>query len=291
MTRQPRFALIGAAGFVAPRHLEAIKSVGGKLVAALDLHDAVGILDRYDRETEFFTDEHRFERHLEKLRRDGNGIDWLTVCSPNHLHDVHSRLGLHLGANVICEKPLVLNPWNLDALAEAEHRTGRRVYTVLQLRYAPALVNLYNAAQLVSPVKQHKVILRYVTPRGRWYHQSWKGDESQSGGLIMNIGIHMLDALMWIWGKDIGGGGILDRSSTSVTGDIVLERAYVEFDLSLEGDRAIRTLEIDGYGVDFNTGFESLHNTVYAETLAGRGHGVEDARAAVELAYRLRRNV
>jgi len=289
----PRFALIGAAGFVAPRHLEAIKSVGGKLVAALDPHDAVGILDRYDRDTEFFTDEHRFERHLEKLRREGRGIDWLTVCSPNHLHDVHARLGLHAGANVICEKPLVLNPWNLDALAEAEHRTGRRVYTVLQLRHAAPMRELKGHVAHAGFTEDDPaaVSLTYVTPRGRWYHQSWKGDPEKSGGLATNIGVHMLDLLLWLWGpaKD-DEISVQTRGPEEVTGRLRLQRARVAFELSLRGPKPKRDLSVgtmtwsvDGYE------FENLHNMVYAETLAGRGHGIEDARPAVELAHRLRR--
>ncbi len=288
----PRFALIGAAGFVAPRHLEAIRSVGGKLVAALDPHDAVGVLDRFDRETEFFTEPERFERHLEMLRREGKPVDWVSICSPNYLHDSHIRMGLRAGARVICEKPIVLDPKNLTALASiekeyAEHGYERHIFTVLQLRHMPQLINLYNASRLAP--KRSKVSLVYATPRGRWYHRSWKGDEEKSGGVLMNIGIHMLDALLWIWGADMGGGGLLERSRGHVTGDLVLERAYVEFTLSVDGDKPVRKLVVDGHEVDFTTGFEGLHDTVYAETLAGRGHGIEDARAAIELAARLRR--
>lgn len=288
----PRFALIGAAGFVAPRHLEAIKSVGGKLVAALDPHDAVGALDRYDRDTEFFTEPERFERHLEMLKREGNPIDWLTICSPNYLHDSHIRMGLRAGARVICEKPLVLDPKNLDALAAiekeyAEHGYERRIFTVLQLRHMPQLISLRNTRAYST--KQSKVRLVYTTPRGRWYHRSWKGNEEKSGGVLMNIGIHMLDAMMWIWGASIGGGGLIERTPGHVTGDVVLERAYVEFGLSVDGHVPTRMLTVDDYPVDFTTGFEGLHSTVYAETIAGRGHGIEDARPAIELAHRLRR--
>lgn len=287
-----RFALVGAAGFVAPRHLEAIKSVGGKLVAALDPHDAVGILDRYDRTTEFFTEEYRFERHLTKLKQGGAPIDWLVVCSPNYLHDRHIQLGLHAGARVICEKPLVMNPENLHYLQEIEReytttRGEQRVFTVLQLRHVRKLQSLWYDARRG---KQAQVQLNYVTPRGKWYGRSWKGDTAKSGGILTNIGIHMLDLLLWIWGPGVTHAGLLETpTATRVVGDIVLERAYVKFELSVEGDKPLRELVVDGKRVEFTDGFESLHNRVYEETLAGRGHGIEDARPAVELAAQLRR--
>lgn len=292
----PRFALIGAAGFVAPRHLQAIKDVGGKLVAALDPHDAVGVLDRFDRETEFFTEPERFERHLEMLRREGKPVDWVSVCSPNYLHDSHIRMGLRAGAKVICEKPLVIEPKNLDALKDVEaeaqqhdpfNEDRRRVFTVLQLRHMPQLQHLRHV-QLHS-VNQQQVGLHYTTPRGAWYQHSWKGVEAKSGGLIMNIGVHMLDLFAWIWGPEVHHAGLLaERSPTCVKGDLVLSRAYIKFDLSIEGDKPERLLTVNGQAIDFTTGFEGLHSTVYRETLAGRGHGIEDARPALELAYRLR---
>lgn len=291
----PRFALIGAAGFVAPRHLEAIKHVGGRLVAALDPHDAVGILDRYDRDTEFFTEPERFERHLEMLKRDGDPIDWLVICSPNYLHDAHIRMGLRAGAKVICEKPLVLDPKNLDALADVESgyaATGeRRVFTVLQLRHMPAIVSLYNGYRMAD--HRPKVVLRYTTPRGRWYYRSWKSDDEKSGGIITNIGIHMLDALQWIWGPPPDARGCWlsmgSQSSSYARGGLSLARADATFELSIDGNKPERTLIVDDYPIDFTTGFEGLHNRVYEETLAGRGHGIEDARPAIEMAYRLRR--
>lgn len=287
----PRFALIGAAGFVAPRHMQAIRDVGGKLVAALDPHDSVGVLDRFDRDTEFFTDEHRFERHLEKLRREGNGIDWLSVCSPNWLHDSHVRMGLHVGARVICEKPLVLDPKNLDALADieneyAEHVDERRVFTVLQLRHVENLKNLREAL-LTRPgyALPLQVSLNYVTPRGRWYAQSWKGDKAKSGGLITNIGIHVLDLLLWLFGpvKELGE---MRGGADAAMGTVYFENANVTWRLALEGQPE-RLLKINGVHVPI-TGFEDLHSTVYRETLVGRGHGIADARPAVELAAWLR---
>ena len=293
----PRFALIGAAGFVAPRHLEAIKHVGGKLVAALDPHDAVGILDRYDRETEFFTEPERFERHLEMLRRAGTPIDWLSVCSPNYMHDSHIRMGLRAGAKVICEKPLVLDPKNLDALVDVEKEYADdfkpRIFTVLQLRHMPQLVNIYNASRMTPANHRARVGLHYTTPRGPWYHRSWKGNEEKSGGVITNIGIHLLDALMWIWGSPPDDRGcwfeVTHRTSTQMRGMISLKRADLTFELSVDGDKTSRGLTVGDYHIDFTTGFEGLHNTVYEETLAGRGHGIEDARPAIELAYRLRK--
>ena len=296
----PRFALIGAAGFVAPRHMQAIKDVGGKLVAALDPHDSVGVLDRFDRETEFFTEPERFERHLEKLRREGNGIDWLTVCSPNYLHDTHIRMGLRAGARVICEKPLVLDPRNLDALAEVEEKSNRdayperdgycnyerRVFTVLQLRHSTEMKNLREQTLTSGP---RDVELFYSTPRGHWYDRSWKGDNEKSGGIITNIGIHMLDLLLWLFGPvdKIGETGRRADGRTA-SGNLYLDRAHVAWHLSIDTKhKAERTLSFGGTTWSV-TGFEDLHTTVYRETLAGRGHGIEDARPAVELAARLR---
>jgi UDP-N-acetyl-2-amino-2-deoxyglucuronate dehydrogenase len=245
----------------------------------------VGILDRFDRSTEFFTSPERFERFLSS-----HGVDWLSVCSPNHLHDVHARLGMQNGANVICEKPLCLSPWNLDALAETERKTGKHVYTVLQLRHMPKLQSLkYN---VYGNDRRSVVQLKYVTPRGRWYHQSWKGDTEKSGGLVTNIGIHMLDLLLWIYGT-CEASSIVSRSPMSVRGTLTLARADVEWLLSIdEADSpdgsAFRALTVDGAPIIFSDGFGTLHTTVYHEAIAGRGHDIEDARPAVELAYKLR---
>lgn len=280
----PSFALTGVAGFVAPRHLQAIKDVGGKLIAALDPSDSVGVLDKFDRSTEFFTSAERFERFISS-----HGVDWLSVCSPNHLHDVHARLGMNNGANVICEKPLCLSPWNLDALEETERKTNKRIYTVLQLRHATKLQSLKYATY--GHDKRYAVQLNYVTPRGRWYHQSWKGDDEKSGGLITNIGIHMLDLLLWLYGP-CGKAVVTARMPNYVKGLLQLERADVSWLLSIDpiddSGKAYRSLIIDDYQVEFSDGFAGLHTKVYEETLAGRGHGITDARPAVELAHRLR---
>jgi UDP-N-acetyl-2-amino-2-deoxyglucuronate dehydrogenase len=285
VTPPPRFALAGAAGFVAPRHMQAIRDVGGELVAALDPHDAVGILDRFDRSTEFFTEPERFERHLACLRREHNGIDWMAVCSPNHLHDVHTRLGLRSGANVICEKPLVLNPQNLDALADEELLTGRRVFTVLQLRLVRSLVELHSSVQRSS--LGHNVEVRYVTPRGRWYQRSWKGDHAKSGGLVTNIGVHLFDLLIWTFGKPEKI-TIKTRTATAVAGTLRLERANVEWFLSIDGEEPCRKMIVNGEEIFFSDGFNELHTKLYEHTLAGDGFGIEEARPAVELVYRLR---
>lgn len=284
MSTATTFAITGVAGFVAPRHLQAIHDVRGQLVAALDPSDSVGILDKYDRDTHFFTSPERFERFLAS-----HGVDWLSVCSPNHMHDTHARLGMLNGANVICEKPLCLNPWNLDALEETEQKTGKRVYTVLQLRHLPKLQILAGG----DLSKRHAVQLKYVTPRGQWYHQSWKGDSELSGGLITNIGIHMLDMLLWLYGpcnKVV----ISARTPTRVMGLLQLERADVSWLLSIDAadspnnGQAFRSLIVDGHPIEFSDGFTGLHTRVYEETLAGHGHGISDARPAVELAHRLR---
>ena len=284
-----RFVLIGAAGFVAPRHLQAIKDVGGQLVAVLDPHDSVGVLDRFGfRDTELFTDEHRFERFLEKLKRDRNPIDWLSVCSPNYMHDSHIRLGRHVDAQVICEKPLVLDPANLNRLDDG-HPAGPSVFTVLQLRHTEKLKELRQLQRFAWKHSEDRteVLLRYITPRGKWYHHSWKGDEDKSGGLITNIGIHMLDMLLWIWGS-CESFELYARDETRVSATLRLQRADVRVLLSIEDQPPERALLINGDKIDFTDGFEKLHTTVYRETLAGRGHGIEDARPAVELAWKIR---
>ncbi len=289
------FALTGVAGYVAPRHLQAIKDVGGRLVAALDPHDAGGVLDRDWPDAAFFTEFERFDRHIEKLRRgpDGERVQWVSICAPNHLHDAHIRFALRVGADAICEKPRVLNPWNLDALDELERESGRRVYTVLQLRVHPAILALRERLAAAGD-KIHDVTLTYCAPRGRWYRYSWKGDEEKSGGVATNIGIHFYDLLLWLFGPAQSSRVHL-RDGNRLAGALALERARVRWFLSIDRadvpagtSGAYRSIVIDGHEVDFAEGFADLHTRVYAETLAGRGFTLADARPSIELVHQIR---
>ena len=293
------FGITGIAGYIAPRHLQAIKDTGNRLIAAMDPHDSVGIIDRFFPNAAFFTEFERFDRHLEKLRRTSSDekIDYLSICSPNHLHDAHIRLALRLGANAICEKPLVLNPWNLDALQELENESAGKVYTILQLRVHPSLIELKNKLQQVKS-KKHDVTLTYVTSRGPWYKFSWKGDQPKSGGIATNIGIHFFDLLMWYFGN-------MERievhysSADKMSGYIELERANVKWFLSTDrndlpeevsknGKTTFRSIIVDQEEIEFTEGFTDLHTKVYSETLVGRGFGLETARPSVELVYKIR---
>ncbi|MEZ4337598.1 MAG: Gfo/Idh/MocA family oxidoreductase [Sandaracinaceae bacterium] len=292
------FALIGAAGFVAPRHLNAIKTTGHRLVAACDPHDAVGVLDRYFLDAKFFSEVERFDRFLEKARRQGEEqrVHYLSVCSPNYLHDAHVRLALRVHASAICEKPLVINPWNLDQLAELERESEGRVYNVLQLRLLPQLKALRE--KVLTQDRRADVVLSYVTRRGPWYRISWKGSEAKSGGLPTNIGVHFFDLLQWIFGE-------VSRCSVHLaepdrwSGFLELKRADVRWYLSTrhqdlpaetvaQDKPAFRSLTIDGEEIEFSPGFTDLHTAVYEDILAGGGFGIEDARPSVELAHRIR---
>ena len=297
MSKQPDFALIGAAGFIAPRHMKAIKDSGGRLVAATDPHDSVGIIDSSFPEARFFTEIERLDRHLEKLRRRGEGVDYVSVCSPNYLHDAHVRLGLRLGASVICEKPLVISPWNLDQLEEIEAECPGRIHTVLQLRYLPAILELRQ--QLAEGGGERlDVDLTYITRRGAWYQSSWKGSEEKSGGVAMNIGVHFFDLLTWLFGC-VQDSAMHLREASRMAGVLELERARVRWFLSVDGadlpddvkaaqGYAFRSLKVGGEEIEFSTGFTDLHTKVYQEILAGRGYGIADARASIETVHRLR---
>ena len=284
-----KFALIGCAGFVAPRHMKAIKNTGNELVAALDPHDSVGIIDSYFPDSSFFTEFERFDRHLEKLKRAGEGIDYISICSPNYLHDAHCRLALRLGADAICEKPLVLNPWNLNQLKELENETGKKIYTVLQLRLHPDLIELKKKIN----DKKHKVVIKYVTPRGKWYSRSWKGDVTKSGGLATNIGVHLFDMIMWLFGdyKELS---VLRNEPDCVSGIVLLNKAEVDFFLSTkredlpEGYLSYRSIEIDGKALRFDKSFGDLHTAIYKDILDGNGFGIEDSRQSIELVYEIR---
>ncbi len=296
---QKSFALIGCAGYIAPRHLKAIHDTGHRLVTASDPHDSVGIIDQYFPETQFFTEIERFDRHLEKLRRAGRGIDYLSVCSPNYLHDAHIRLGLRLHANVICEKPLVVNPWNLDGLQEIEAEFGCRVYAVLQLRLIESLVELKRQVEQWPDDRRVDVTLGYITRRGAWYRTSWKGDEEKSGGLAMNIGIHFFDIVQWLFGE-VHESEVHLRQEQRLAGTLELKKARVRWFLSIEeddlpeaaraaGKSAWRSMTMDGREIEFSGNFTDLHTLVYREILAGRGYTIETVRPSIDTVYRIRK--
>lgn len=291
------FAMTGLAGFIAPRHLKAIKDTENILVAAMDPNDSVGIIDSYFPEAAFFKEFERFDRHLEKVKRRGEGIDYLTICAPNHLHDAHIRAAMRVGADAICEKPLVLNPWNLDALQELELDFGKKVWNILQLRVHPSLISLKTKLNLRENNGRRKVRLTYITSRGVWYQFSWKGDSEKSGGIGTNIGIHFFDMLMWIFGK-LQYSELHVRENDCMGGFLSLENADVEWFLSIDQNdipnsetqikRTFRSITIDDEEVEFSDGFTDLHTLVYKETLEGRGFGIDDARASIELVYQMR---
>jgi UDP-N-acetyl-2-amino-2-deoxyglucuronate dehydrogenase len=294
------FAMTGVAGFVAPRHLNAIRDTGNRLVSATDPHDSVGVLDRYSFDVRFFTEIERFDRHLEKLRRgpDAERVHYVSICSPNYLHDAHIRLALRVGAHAICEKPIVINPWNLDALEELEHEAGRTVNTVLQLRLHPSLVALKERLAAEPAGRQHEVCLTYITARGAWYNVSWKGSEERSGGLVTNIGIHFFDLLIWLFGPVVDS-RLHQRQPERMAGFLELERARVQWllstrseDLPFTPEPGIRTtcrsITVDGEELEFSDGFGDLHTRVYELVLAGRGFRIADARPSIELTHRLR---
>jgi UDP-N-acetyl-2-amino-2-deoxyglucuronate dehydrogenase len=294
------FAITGVAGFVAPRHLEAIRATGHRVVAAADPHDAVGVLDKYGFDVRFFAEIERFDRHLEKLKRgpDEHRVHYVSICAPNYLHDAHIRLALRVGADAICEKPIVINPWNLDALQDLEQETGRRISTILQLRLHPAIVALRERVAAAGPKVRHRVDLRYVTARGPWYQVSWKGVEERSGGLTTNIGIHFFDMLLWIFGP-LQRSSVHERDEWRASGALELSKADVTWFMSVsKGDlpqtaepssrTSFRHLTIDGEPFEFSEGFTDLHTRSYQEILEGRGYGIDAARPSIELAHQVR---
>lgn len=292
------FALIGAAGYIAPRHMEAIKESGNTLAAALDRHDSVGIIDRYFPEASFFTEFERFDRHLEKLKRLGKKIDYVVICSPNYLHDAHIRFALRYGADVICEKPLVLNPWNIDAIQQMENETGRRVFNILQLRHHKNMLDLKKMVDSRDKEKVYDVDLTYITSRGNWYYASWKGDLEKSGGIATNIGIHFFDVLGWIFGEVIES-SVHIRTHDRAAGVIKYRRARVRWFLSINaetlpekiknrGITTYRTLIVDNNEIDISNGFENLHLASYQNILQGIGFGTEDCKNAVRTVYEIR---
>ena len=294
------FAIIGVGGYIAPRHMRAIRDTGNHLIAATDPKDSVGILDQFGYNVSFFTEIERFDRHLEKLRRgpEEHRVHYLSICSPNYLHDAHCRLAMRVGADVICEKPLVINPWNLDRLEEIEAETTCKVNTILQLRVHPELLKLKQSIQPNPNSKQHDVVLTYIASRGIWYHVSWKGQQEKSGGVATNIGIHFFDLLLWLFGQ--AGEVKLYRSDNKrMSGYIELENATVRWYLSVDvndlpesavkgGKTTYRSIKVNGEEIEFSGGFTDLHTRVYEETLAGRGFGIQDARPSIELTHRIR---
>lgn len=292
------FVLIGAGGYIAPRHMKAIKETGNNLVAALDKHDSVGILDSYFPDADFFTEFERFDRHIEKLKRQGIHTDYVTVCSPNYLHDAHIRFGLRIGADVICEKPVVLNPWNLDALMEIEKETGHHVYTILQLRLHPSVIAMREKIKNGPAGKTYKVDLRYITSRGHWYHTSWKGDISKSGGIATNIGVHFFDMLLWIFGP-VQQSSVSQHNEDTAAGTLQLEKASVNWFLSIDannlpeeakkdGKRTFRSMTVDGEQFEFSDGFTELHTQSYEQILKGNGFLLSETVPSIQLVHQIR---
>lgn len=292
------FAIIGAGGYVAPRHMRAIQETGNNLVAAIDINDSVGVLDNYFPDAHFFTEFERFDRHLELMKRNGTPIDYLTVCSPNYLHDFHIRYGLRMGADVICEKPVVLNPWNIDALLDIEKETGRNVFSILQLRLHPAITRLKDKIAKAPIGTKHNVNLTYIASRGNWYHASWKGNEEKSGGISTNLGIHLFDILISIFG-DVQQNVVTEHNDRTASGHLEMKNASVNWLLSIDADklpadikvnrkRTFRNLVIDGESFDFSEGFEDLHTLSYEQILAGKGFPLEETKKAIQLAKEIR---
>lgn len=289
------FALIGAAGFVAPRHMQAIKAVGGDLRVAFDPNDSVGIIDSHFPQAAFFTEFERFDRHIDKLRRKSEKIDYTSVCSPNYLHDAHIRFALRSNTHAICEKPLVLNPWNIDGLAEIEKETGHRVSTILQLRLHPAIIALKQ--KVAASTTRHACDVTYITSRGNWYHASWKGDEAKSGGVATNIGVHFFDMLAFVFGPLQQQTAHL-REASRAAGYLSFQNADVRWFLSVDAndlpDQArgtkttYRSIQVDGEEIEFSEGFGDLHSRSYQEILAGHGYGLDDVRPCIEVVSQFR---
>ncbi len=296
------FALIGASGYIAPRHLKAIKDTNNNLIAALDRFDSVGIMDSYFPDADFFVEPERFDRHIEKLKYDkGIELDYVSICTPNYLHDSHIRMALRRGADAICEKPLVLNPWNLDALQKMEKESGQRVYNILQLRVHPSIIALKERIANGPKDKIYDVDLTYLTSRGNWYYTSWKGDQSKSGGIATNIGVHFYDMLSWIFG-DIKENIVHVQTHDRASGYLEFQRARVRWFLSInydvlpddikaKGQRTFRSITIEGEELEFSGGFTDLHTKVYQGVLDGEGYGLEDARQAIEIVHNIRNAV
>ncbi|MEE4304955.1 MAG: Gfo/Idh/MocA family oxidoreductase [Wenzhouxiangella sp.] len=295
-----KFALIGAAGYIAPRHMKAISETGNELVAAMDPNDSVGIIDSYFPNANFFTEFERFDRHIDKIRRrsGGHAVDYVAICSPNYLHDAHARFALRSGADAICEKPLVLNPWNIDGLKEMEADTGQRINTILQLRLHPSIIELRESMRGEASGTKHEVDLTYITARGNWYLHSWKGVEDKSGGIATNIGVHFFDMLHFVFG-DLQENVVHLNTPTKAAGYLEYEQARVRWFLSVDyddipvaqkqaGQRTFRSITVDGKEIEFSGGFADLHTRSYEEILKGNGFGLEENRVAIETVAKIR---
>ncbi len=293
------FALIGAAGYIAPRHLKAIKGTNNNLIAALDKFDSVGVMDSYFPNTDFFVEFERFDRHIEKIKRQQNvQLDYVSICTPNYLHDSHIRMALRRRADAICEKPLVLNPWNVDALQAIEKESGNKINTILQLRLHPSIIALKNKVDSEMKKEKYDVDLTYITSRGNWYGVSWKGDESKSGGIATNIGVHFYDMLSWIFGE-VQENIVHLREKDKSAGYLEFEKARVRWYLSIDENslpkeikekkqRTYRSITVDGEEIEFSGGFTELHTESYKEILTGKGFGLEDAKSSIEIVHDIR---
>ncbi|MBU0763359.1 MAG: Gfo/Idh/MocA family oxidoreductase [Bacteroidetes bacterium] len=295
---QKKFAVIGVAGFIAARHVKAIKETDNDMVAALDKFDSVGYIDQYFPDADFFTEFERFDRHIDKLKRQGTKVDYVSICSPNYLHDSHIRFALRSKAFAICEKPVVLNPWNIDALQEVERNTGYRVYNILQLRLHQSILDLKKKIADGPAGKIYDIDLVYITSRGSWYYFSWKGDTTKSGGIATNIGVHFFDMLIWIFGK-VRKSNVHFSSASTVAGYLELERARIRWFLSIDynvlpeevkktGQRTYRSITVEGSEIEFSEGFTNLHTLSYKAILDGNAFGLEDARESIETVYAIR---
>lgn len=292
------FGIIGVGGYIAPRHLKAIKETGNNLIVALDKNDSVGIMDSYFPQCSFYTEYERFDRFVEKIKHTEDKLDFVTVCTPNYLHDSHIRFGLRAGADVICEKPLVLNPWNIDALQKMEEQTGKKVYNILQLRLHPAIIEWKNMIDNGPKDKVYDVDLTYITSRGLWYYTSWKGDSSKSGGVATNIGVHFYDMLSWIFGN-IQENIVHIYEHDRAAGLLRFEKARVRYFMSInadtlpkqaleQGKRTYRKMEMDGKEIEFSDGFTELHTESYKKILAGEGFGLDQAYQSIKIVHDIR---
>ncbi|OAD45679.1 Gfo/Idh/MocA family oxidoreductase [Polaribacter atrinae] len=292
------FALIGAAGYIAPRHLRAIKDTDNQLIAALDKFDSVGVMDSFFPKADFFVEFERFDRHIEKLKRGGTHLDYVSICTPNYLHDSHIRMALRRGADAICEKPLVLNPWNVDALKDIEKESGQKINTILQLRLHPSIIALKNKVALENKAGKYDVDLTYITSRGKWYDISWKGDESKSGGIATNIGVHFYDMLSWIFGE-IQENIVHLREKDKSAGYLEFKNARVRWFLSIneedlpqeikeKGQRTFRSITIDDQELEFSAGFTDLHTKSYEQILKGNGFGLKESEESIKIVHNIR---